>query len=119
MLHKLKQFGTGTLALRYFLELKLHKNIVFDFHKIRWYIVESNCKVNFARGFLFEVVITKQVRSKSGNQLQKESLKAKRGRKYWRRREEVEEGFSEVTRLKGHPCTFSIYLMAPKNDLVS
>ena len=54
------------------------KNIIFDFHKIRWYIVESNCKVNFARGFLFEVVITKQVRSKSGNQLEKREFEDKK-----------------------------------------
>ena len=57
------------------------------------------------------------MRSKSGNQLEK---------RVWRQEEEgnieageEEEGFSEVTSLKGHPCTFSIYLMAPKNDLVS
>ena len=72
--HKLKQFCTRAFALRYLPEWSIEKNIVFDFHKIGWYIVESNCKVNFARGFLFEMVITKQVRSKSGNQLEKRVL---------------------------------------------
>ena len=62
------------------------------------------------------MVITKQVRSKSGNQLEKRVLRQEK-------EGNIEggegEGIFEVTRLKGHPCTFSIYLMVPWNDLVS
>ena len=39
------------------------------------------CKVNFARGFLFEVVITKQVRSQVRKSVGKESLKEVKKRK--------------------------------------
>ena len=66
----------------------------------RWYITlrVKLCKVNFARGFLFEVVITEQVRSKT----KEEICQWKRGLRQTKRKELLEEEGEERWVLWGH-----------------
>ena len=121
--HKLYQFGPlNAFCVICWNEIYTKPNCFRFSQNQMIYSQVKLCKVNFAGGFLFEVVITKQVRSQVRKSVGKESLKeVKRGRKYWRRREGGGGGGIHLWghKIKGHTCTFSIYLMALKNDLVS